>query len=272
MQKSYYRVLLSVYIVSVVVCTTIQTVLRLRYTNTSTGFYNGGGNMVLALHVLIPAAVMFWFLMTLFRKTGHEFPVYHFGAAARVGSLICGCSILANTLAMSWSEFVRFVELTNWERLFFAAVLIFGVLGSCSMVWFAIRLSSEKGNIIGIFPAVWQLIVLLGRYKEVPTLTAVSESMFLVLFMCFATIFLLGQARTLCGYRPPNGRNYTIPAGLAASLFGLLLVVPGAANSLAEGRWSPLRGMEPVFWVYVLVLTIYVMIFLVDYIRSIRIV
>ena len=88
--------------------------------------------------------------------------------------------------------------------------------------------------------------------------------------MIFAPVFLLGQSRTICGFKPHDSRNYLIASGFAASLVGFSLTVPKIAAAISRMGIHPRYDYMFFFHLYVFVFSLYTAVFVYSYVRSIR--
>jgi hypothetical protein len=124
-----------------------------------------------------------------------------------------------------------------------------------------------------ILAAVWQVFMLITRFNSYTTLTTIADNLLSVMFMVLATLFLLGHARTVLGFSRKDGRNYVIPAGFSTGMTGLLLVIPNYIVMLQTGASTP-PAMMLTLWesVYILLLSVYAIVYTVGVMRSIEVV
>jgi len=159
---------------------------------------------------------------------------------------------------------------TIWNIIIMGVKVLCGLLGALALMLFSFKDDLGKLKVLGIFPALWQILVLIERFTRFAAPTQISENLLSILFMVFAPIFLLGQSRTLSGFKPRDSRNYLIPSGFAASLVGFSLSIPRFISSITTGTFSLSFEWPFVFNAYVLVFSLYAAVFLFNYMRAIR--
>lgn len=274
--KRFYSLLLITYAFALVICGATRILLKLRFMDAETGFYQTDTGWVTVFNLGLLAAVVILFLATRLRQTTNDYPV------ARSSRLAGGFCSLSGLAMMAYVLIQRPIY-PDIEQMYSDAMIAgrdllcigLGVLSGLSMVWLGACMMRGKLSravmVPALLPAIWQMFMLVSRFNGFTVLTTITDNLLAVLFMCAAALFLIGQARTLFGLSYKDGHNYVIPAGLCTSLFGLVLVVPNAVYMLVYQKVhipAPMLG----FWesLYVLALSFYGVCFAVNTIRSIE--
>jgi len=285
MKKYYTKILLVSYIAALIVSVPNRVYLALFHIDPSTGLYSGGGVLPDLFNLGLLIFILFWFATTLLRRAGRDYPIRFkcpvaSALCALTGVMVLLCVVVDAVSAViilrggqialdAWGAYLPPVP-TIWNIIIMSIKVLSGILGALALLLFSLREDLGKLKVLGIFPAIWQILVLIERFTRFAAPTQISENLLSILFMVFAPIFLLGQSRTLSGLKPRDSRNYLIPAGFAASLVGFSLSVPGFIASIAGGSFSLRFEWSFVFNVYVLVFSLYTAVFLFNYIRAIR--
>lgn len=272
--KLYYESLLMVYFSALAVCGVCRTLLVLSFMDRETGFYLVNNGIVTVFNVALVAAVLFWFVASRLRRPHNDYPVAYRSVVAGGLSILTGLSILAHVFLDSpYPDMEQgYSALLLQGRT--VASMVLGSIAALSFFLFA-RVSfmgraSRAAVWPGLFAGLWQAFMLVTRFNSYTTLTTITDNLLAVLFMVFASLFLVGHARTLLGYARKDGRNYTIPAGLAASLIGFVLTVPNYITMLAQNIPMPAQMLGTWEAVYTLLLSIYALVFVVGTIRTIK--
>lgn len=277
MGKSYYRLLLGTYVLALLICCAARILLVYSFTDYETGFLTRDTGIATAFNVVFLLAVLILFLANRLRKTDNEYPVHHRSAPAGALAILAGLSILSFVFL---DQPYPLMEQGYDTALILArdiASMVLGVLAAASFVLFGIGgLTGKMPGIAAVpalFAGIWQVFMLVTRFNSYTTLTTIMDNLLAVLFMVFNTLFLVGHARTVFGFSSKNGRNYTIPAGLCASLAGAALVLPNYATMLLN-RWADIPAILLGRWesVYVLLMSVYAAVFVLGMIRSIKLV
>lgn len=249
MKRSAFFPFFALYWVTLILCGGIRIRLQLAQIDHSTGFYTGSQLPVTVFQWGLGLCMVLLFLLYLFRRTGGDYPVLRSRRGIAVPALLMGVSILCFT-----AETFGLFPLGGGSpiRLGDVSTLITGLFGLLAGVSFLVsgvqglRTGRMKGGLLVLAPGVWMLVTLVCRFNAYDTLTTISDNLLTVLFMLFAGVFLVGEARTLSGLARKDGRNYVIPAGLCASLCGFLVSVPNwiwmAVNHTGELP-APLLGL-----------------------------
>jgi hypothetical protein len=288
MRRAYFKALYLFYMLAILLCVGSRCVLVLRFVNPETGLYDGGEPLTLLFNLTLLACIVLWFAMTLLRRTRHEYPLAHRSRAVRVFSALCGLALLACMAANAAEVLNRwrygavpaglfssylYYEPSAVTFLLLGLKLLFGVLGGASLLLFAFLRAPGRLAFLGVFPALWQLTTLLERFTGYLAPTQISDNLLTVLFMTMAPLFLLGQARSVGGIGMPSSRTYLIPAGFAASLAGFSLIVPKLLLFIVSRQpveftfsWTLMS------YVYMLLLSVYAIVFLAGYTKAIKIV
>lgn len=272
--KDYYKVQMGVFWLALLVCGAARIMLKLRFMDVETGFYTRGTGIATVFNICLLLAVLVLFISSRLRKTEGEHPVAMRGGLLGVLGVLAGVSILLYTfLGEAYPVMEQgFSDTALQVRDLLSTVL--GALAGLSLIWVgagtAANRLSDKAAIPALLACVWQLYMLMTRFNGFTVLTTISDNLLAVLFMVFAALFLVGHARVLFGLARADSRSYALPAALCAALTGFLLVIPNYLYALINGGGIPAPMLG--FWesVYVLVLSIYALLFAVVLLRSIK--
>jgi len=288
MRKDYLRLLLWTYALALLLCVGSRTYLMLGgYIDNSTGLYSGGFAFVWVFNISLLVFIGAWFVLTILRRGNSDYPIYFNNPLVRVLLILTGAGILACVVADSieviskaaggWvypNPFSAYLATppTRWGLAILVIKIVTGLLGAAALTLFALRndLGSGKWRMIGASPAVWQIVVLLERFTGYIAPVHISDTLLMILFMVFSPIFLIGQSRTICGFKPPDSRNYLIASGFAASLAGFSLTIPKIVLAIGTADISLHYNWLFFFNVYVFIFSVYTAVFLYSYIRAIR--
>lgn len=228
--KTYFKPLLAVYGAGLAIGLFCRILLKQSYIDLDTGFYTGGGTLVTVFNSVLAAVPLVTFISNRLKKADGDYPVYTRGNAVNVCALLTGAAVIAFAIVGAPKSELHqgygpaFYEIRNYIS------LVLGVASGLAFIYIGIAGISKSGKIplggVLVIPAIWQIVMVIMRYNAYTTVTAISDHLLIVLFMLFASLFYMGQARTLSGQMRKDGRNYAIPAGLCASLCGFLLVIP----------------------------------------------
>lgn len=285
MKKVSFTSFFTIYAIALLLCVGLQSLLKFTAFDPLTGFYTGGKGVVLVLQILLLAAILFWFVATLVRGSRHDYALNYRHIATSVFSIGTGLSILVYTLLDATRQTVEPMVLMQQsmqaggsffrQKLTLFLVFALGILAAVSMIVGGIQPNygryGKPGAILGVIPCLWQLLLLLTRFNFFQAITTLSDVLFTILFMCFASIFLLGQSRIIYGLGVRNGRSYAFPAGMATSLLGFTLVIPNYLYAIANGG-AFMPGVTLAFSesLYILMLSIYAPVFLYGFSKSIH--
>ena len=286
MRKAYFGLLFTIYVIALVICCGIRGYLSLTGgINAVTGFYSGSRVLVSTFNLVLLGALLSWTVMTVMRRPEHEYPLPFKGASVSVSLVLTAAAILlcaaADVYELRDRMFYGIVPAPNTS--FYLAVgisrlnlimmwikLALAALAAIGLVLLALRRDIGRLAFLGVFPALWQLAAIYDRYISYMAPSQISENMLSILFMAIAPVFLLGQARAICGFKQQNSRNLLVPAGLAVSLIGFTYALPKLAL-LALDYIDLAFGWELAFTIYSFVLAICAIIYLVKYSRAIKI-
>lgn len=274
MGKRYYQLLLGIYVLALVICGAARIMLKLRFMNPDTGFYTQNNGIVLIFNIVLLAAVVALFLMNRLRRVTSDYAVHYRSRVAGFFCLLTGVAVIAYALMGDpYPDMEQgYSETLLIARDYIAAGL--GVIAGLALIWLGIGglldKVSRKAIVPALFPCLWQLYMLVTRFNSYTVLTTISDNLLAVLFMVFAALFLIGQARTIFGLTRKDGCNYTLASGLCASLLGLLLVVPNYIFMLVNDLIMPAPMLGMMESVYALLLSIYALVFVVAMVRTIK--
>ncbi|MCL2034883.1 MAG: hypothetical protein FWG94_09150 [Oscillospiraceae bacterium] len=286
--KTYFKILLNGYAVSLAACLICRVALKLWFIDMETGFYNGGGMFVFVQNITLAAFVVGVFLSNRLKTTADDFAVSLKSPVVNVMAALCGISMIM--FAVSGSPDIM-LEQGNRNILSGSGDmlnLLFGSVSGAAFLYFGIagvfgKRKPPPGVWLALTP-VWMVLRMITRYNGYTTVLTISDHLLVVLFMVSASLFLLGHARTICGYMRRDGRNYAIPSGLSLSLFGFVLTIPGFADILAYGGLdmpagdiflggaalpsSPLIGV--IESVFIFTMSLYALCFVIGLMRSVK--
>lgn len=251
-------------------------VLKMRFMELSTGFYTRSNGIVTLFNLALLAAVLILFLSNRLRRTTNDYPVHRSNPLTGILCAAVGVTAVLHTVLDSNYTILEQNQSESLLSIRNGVAVLLGILAGFSMIWLGIGILRDKlsqgAMIPAIFGCVWQAYMLVTRFNGFTVLTTISDNLLAVLFMVFATLFWVGHARTLYGLSRKDGRNYTIPAGLCASLFGFALVIPNYAYMLVHRTGMPAPMLGTFESVYTLALSVYALLFVIDMIRSIKLV
>lgn len=274
MRSVSFKVFFQVYAVSLLLCVGGQTALKLFGVDPLTGFYSAPSVLVFLLYFTMTAAILFWFSATVLRKARHDFALNYRHFPTAIFSVLTGISIIIYTVSDLAGQVIPLTMSPFRHKVSLLLTFAFGLIAGISLIFGGSRPSygryGRPGAILGVFPCLWQLMLLMTRFNGFATVTTVSDVMFTILFMCFATIFLLGQARIIYGLGIRNGRSYAFPAGLAMSLVGLMIIVPNVVYAIFGGGAMPSLDMGLPEAFYITSVSIYAPVFLSGFAKSIH--
>lgn len=251
-----------------------RIVLKLNYMDVFTGFYSGGDLYVLIFNLMLAAAVIPMFVTNRLKKPDDDYPLDDRNRAIALLCILTGAAMAAFAIVGAPESMLR----QNYSELFYQlrgyVNIVLGLLSAAAFLYLGIggvfgRKKPPHG-LLAIIPAVWQIVILVLRYNYYTTVVSISDHLLIVLFMIFNSLFLMGMARTVCMQMRKDGRNYAIPSGLCASLCGFLLVIPNYIYMLAYSEPMPVVLMGVVESAYVLVMSLYALVFVISLMRSIK--
>lgn len=272
--KAYFKFLLTLYFAALAVCMACRIVLKLNYMDVFTGFYSGGDLYVLIFNLMLAAAVIPMFVTNRLKKPDDDYPLDDRNRAIALLCILTGAAMAAFAIVGAPESMLR----QNYSELFYQlrgyVNIVLGLLSAAAFLYLGIggvfgRKKPPHG-LLAIIPAVWQIVILVLRYNYYTTVVSISDHLLIVLFMIFNSLFLMGMARTVCMQMRKDGRNYAIPSGLCASLCGFLLVIPNYIYMLAYSEPMPVVLMGVVESAYVLVMSLYALVFVISLMRSIK--
>lgn len=272
--KAYFKVLLGLFVVALLVCGILRVILKLEYMDASTGFYMSGGMFVPAFNVSLGITLVAIFLSNRLKKSDGDYPVRLSSDLLSFIAILTGVSILAYALFGVPEIYLEQGKSELTRQLVTYLNLALGCLAGVSFIYSGARgvLGYKKplSGFIMLIPSVWQVVLLITRFNDYTTVTAISDHMLAVLFMAFNCLFLVGNARTICGKMRKDGRNYTIPAGLCTVLCGFLLVIPNYIHMVVTSSPLSMPLMSIYESLYVFVISVYALLSALWLMRSIK--
>lgn len=273
--RRYYHMLLAIYFVALALCSAARIMLKMRFIDLDTGFYTANNGIVLVFNIALLAAVLILFVTNRLRMSSSDYPVYYRSSLSGFLAILVGISIILYMfLEQPYSMAMEQGLSEFWTLVRDIASKVLGLLAGISMIWIGIGNITDRLSRAAIFPALfgsfWQVFMLVTRFNSFTVLTTISDNLLTVLFMVFASLFLVGQARTTFGLTRKDGRNYTIPTGLCTSLTGLLLVVPNYLYMWMRDIAMPAPMLGQIESIYILMMSIYAPVTVWGMIRSIK--
>lgn len=229
MKRYSFGAAFALFWIGLIFCGGARVWLKLRHMDHATGFYMGGGALPVAFNAVLTLCVVLLFLLYLLRRPFGDYPILRDGRGIALAAVLLGVSMLL--YGLETLGLLPFGD-GNPVRLHTIATIICGALSLASSVAMLVTglqgifTGKLRGGLLPLLPGIWLLVLLVCRFNAYDTLTTISDSLMTVMFYLFGAVFLVGHARTLNGFARKDGRNYVIPAGLSASLFGLLAVLP----------------------------------------------
>ena len=278
-QSRSFRGFFALYAAALVFCLGVRIPLKLTAMDPFTGFYTGGGALPLAFNAVLGICIVGVFALYLLRQTDRDYPVLRECKLTSFFALLCGVAIALYQLEATGLPLMSGLLALNPgavpEGAFFVVGLVLGWLTGAAFAFVGGQVLSGGGQprngLFTLAGGLWLMVLLVGKFNQYTTLTTISDNLLTVLFMVFCALFFCGHARTLGGFSRRDGRNYAIPAGLATSLCGALLVIPNWVWAAANGTLNlpaPMLGsFESVF---VLLMSIYALLFVRHICLSIR--
>lgn len=274
MGKFYYRILSLFFYGSLVICGVCRMFLVLGFIDHNTGFYTKSNAFVYLLNAVLLVTVVTVFCLTRLRRAGGDYPVQRNNTLSRLLCLLGGISII---VLMSFEipaihasrEAVNLLgKISGYGSILFGflsgiGLFVLGFLG------FVRREDSVPGLLL-LCPPIWQLLLLIFKFNSYSTITTMPDNLLIVLFMIFNTLFFVGHARTVSNLGRNDGRNYTVPAGICSSLFGLLLVVPNYAFMIVNQAPMPVASLGFYESICYFLLSLYAASYSLSLIRSIQ--
>lgn len=277
MGKNSLKIFFAVYYCALLLGVTLQTILKFVFMDASTGFYRSGTLGIPSSYILAGVfvlAILFWFLMTLFRRTRNDYPIGYSHRLTSVFSVLTGAAILGYTLLDVTPQVQNPASTPIWNKVMVGLVFFAGIAAAVSMIVGGIGSrflrDGKPGAVLGIFPCLWQLMLLLSRFNHLIAVTTLSDVLLNLLFMSFAAIFLLGQSRIIYGLGVRTSRTYAIPAGLSLSLAGFTLTISNLLYAASHGGFMSAVTIPLSETLYMLILSLYAIVFLTGYAKSIR--
>jgi hypothetical protein len=277
--KNYYRVLTGVFLVALVITMAARILLFTQFTDYATGFYTRESGVVTVYNIVYFGAALFLFIASRLKKTGGDYPLPRKSKLTGVLAFLTGAAIAAYAIVGESFPFIEQNLSPTLATVRGIATMVLGLIAALSFLLFGLAELSPSARAPlhrlnwapAVLAAVWQVFLLVTRYNSYTTLTTIADNMLTVMFMVFATLFLLGHARTSFGFSRKDGRNYVIPAGFSAGMTGLLLVIPNYIAMVRDATLTPPALTLGLFEsVYILFLSVYAIVYTLGVVRSIE--
>lgn len=266
--------MLGLYGAALLICGACRMLLKLRYMDSYTGFYEGGYLYVAVFNVLLAAVPVIMFVTNRLKKPDDDYPVDAKNRLLDGLMLLTAISVIAFAIVGPPASNLEQGHSAAFDQMRDYANMGLGLLSGLAFVYLGIggvfgRKKTPLAGVVAI-PAVWQMISLITRYNAYTTVTAISDHMLAVMFMVFHSLFLVGMARTVCSQMRRDGRNYAIPSGLCASLCGFLLVIPNYVYMAVYSSPMPVRLLGLFESACILMMSVFALVFVVALMKSIK--
>jgi len=277
-RNSSFKGFFALYFAALFLCVGVRVWFKFNAMDPATGFYTGARFLAWGLNAVMGLCVASLFLIYLLRRTDSDYPVLRRYRLTAFFALLTGISIALYQLeAFGVPVFGILDPGVDHTGITFVLSLVAGGLSAIVFIFMGMRAlfgkGQMRGGILTLIGGAWLMIIIVGTFNSYTTLTTISDNLLAVLFMLFCALFLAGHARTLSGLSRKNGRNYTIPSGLSASLFGFLLVIPNwtwmAVNRTLTLPAPMLGSFESLF---IFLMSVYALLFVRHVCLSIRMV
>lgn len=218
----------------------LRILLKILYIDTDTGFYLGGGVLVYGFAAVMLLTVAAISVSTL-RAGGADVATLRGNrplelAAAVLGVTIAATSIpkLMQALAIDPAE-PAINRLPAW---LLVVENIFGLAAGAAFLYLAFCFYSgfQRSGLQGMLAlpmVLWQAISMVERYISFRQVNTVSDQFIETMYLVFATLFLLANARCVAGI--PKSRRIGVLWGLLAAHFGLVLIAGQLAGIAVLG-------------------------------------
>jgi hypothetical protein len=272
--RPYFKLLLALDFAALAVCLGCRVYLKLFAMDITTGFYEGGEIFVTVFNVLLTVTPIIMFLSNRLLRPGDDYPLDMRDEPLRVFAILAGLALAAFTFFGPPESLLRQARGEMFERV--SEYLRWGLGGLAALSFLllgALGVFGRKNTAISLLtlaPPLWQIVYLVMRYNSYTTVTAISDYLLLVLFMLFNALFLMGFARTISLQMRRDGRNYAIPAGLCASLCGVLLTVPNYVYMAVNQAGMPVSLLGIAESICVLALSVFAFVFSLSLMCSIK--
>lgn len=272
----FSSLLFDVFALTLAVCGITRIVLKLNFMDPETGLYLTDTALIHLFHfgLLIGSVVLFGavYLHRPKAKSNSTNP----GPTGGVLCLLTGVSMAAYVLLESSLYPVidqGYSQMIISIRQFIGVAL--GVLSGAVMVWLGVGIFRGKVSQYAVYPAllpaVWQVYLLITRFNGLTVVTTITDNLLALLFMAAASLFLVAQARTVLAIPRQDNRSFTASTGLCTALFGFLLVLPNFIWMIVNQQIDiPAPTLGPWESVYVLVSSLYGLVFAVHFFRSVE--
>jgi len=261
MGKYYYRIMFAIFWCAFIICGGLRVYLKLWKTDPTTGFYRSESIFTVMLSVLLAVTMIAMLLLNRLKRVYNDYPMVRQNRYIGFFSVLSGISIALFTIEQTgWLTITNHVGTPLHE----GGVWLCGILGvMASLVFIAnglytIFTRKEGANgVLLLIPTIWQASVIVVKYNSYNTLTTNCDNLLIILFMTASILFLMGNARTICGFSRKNGRNYTLPAGLIVSMTGLLLTIPNYIYRIVWSAPNPAMALGDMESIYITIFSVY---------------
>jgi hypothetical protein len=274
MEKSYYKVLYTLFGVVLGVGLALRLYLKLLYTDPVTGFLTGASMLHLVYQILLGVGLVALPVLNIFHRGRNDYQVPISTPLLPTLSILTGLALglyvaigLPNPLGLvNPATNPAIITGVRYVNIALGALSALGLVvgGVCGF------LGRTPPALLTMMPAVFQIALVLSRFNGYHSVFYIAEYLLAILYMLFAAFFFMGHARTLCGYGRRDGRNYVISSGFCTAICGLLLVIPHFIDRAIHPTATPLTLLSLPECLYVLLLSLYCFLFAHNYIRSMK--
>ena len=275
LSKYYYKTLWGIFFVALALGLALRIFLKNYLTDVQTGFYLQQSHWLVSVFtaLLLGTAVLLP-LLNFLRRGGADYQVRNTNALLSIVGLLAGAALVYYVLTglpdplgpVNPDTNLRFVAGMRMVH------YLLGVLAGLSLLVSSLLTLLRKStpSLILLLPAIWQLVLLFGRFSGYYAILYIADFHLAILFMFFSVLFYLGHARTLSDLGRVDGRNYVLSAGLCMALCGALLVIPNYVYMLLYSSIMPADLLSMPESLYVSVASIYGLLFAAQYTKSMK--
>ena len=275
MSKQYYKLLWGIFAAALALGTAMRTPLKLFFTDIETGFYFLPTHwLVPVFTVLLVVAALALPLLNALHRGDNDYPVEGGGPILPLWGILAGVALIIYVLWGLPNPLGQDNPAANMKTVATIRMInyVLGALAGLSFILTGLLglLRKHVPSLPLLLPAIWQVVLLFGRFSGYHSILYIVDFQLAILFMVFSTLFYLGHARTISGTGRTDGRNYVMSSGLCMALCGLLLVVPNVIYMLVRGSSMPVMLLSMLECIFVAVMSVYGLLFVARYTNSMK--
>lgn len=244
----------------------ILTVLILRYIDPNSHFYTTSGGLVAAAQILLAVVTALLILPLFFRSAGDGgFGRGNFSSRRRPAvAAFAALEGAALAVSSAWNVLDAGAKGTG--------AFLTGLCGIAAAVFFfllcAQLMRGGRGpdlRMAALLPVLWSVVALVAAFMTLTQIANISQYLYEVLQMVFASLFLYYHARLTGGLSNHRELNGVFALGLPCAFYGFAATLPNYFAHLANHA----RGRMPVPGDYALLaLSLYILALLVSLLRE----